>query len=439
MNNDEHCRHKLIDMVEKVKRIYESFDDKVAVSIDSLRTNYDALNNKIEERTMDLEESNLAMQNILDDLHNEKEKAESNLANTKSILLSLGEGLIACDQQGIITIMNPMAEKLLGWKSSDAIGKHFTKVIIFEDEAGKSIRLVNRPIFVALSAKTPDSITSTGPTYYYVKKDKTRFPVGNTVTPIFFRGKIIGAVDAFRDITHEKIVDRTKNEFVSLVSHQLRTPLTSISWYSEMILNGDVGPIEPNQRQYLDKIYEGNKRMIELVNTILNVSRIELGTFEMKVEPTNISEIVRKVISDLKPKIIAKKIKFTKNIARNIPTIKADPSTIEMIFQNILTNAINYTQPGGHIRLTVAAGKEGTIFIKVTDNGYGIPKNQQDKIFTKLFRADNVRLKGIDGTGLGLYIVKSIVDSYGGKIRFKSEENKGSTFYVKLPFGKRIN
>lgn len=164
----------------------------------------------------------------------------------------------------------------------------------------------------------------------------------------------------------------------------------------------------------------------------MNVSRIDIGTFAIDPEPTNFSSIAESVIKELTPKITEKSISFIKNFDKNIPDVVADPKLIRIIFQNLISNSVKYTPPSGKVEVQIILDNE-FIQIIVKDNGYGIPQNQQDKIFTKLFRADNILTKETDGTGLGLYIVKSIVDVAGGSINFCSEENKGTEFRVRLP------
>jgi PAS domain S-box-containing protein len=237
------------------------------------------------------------------------------------------------------------------------------------------------------------------------------------------------------DITDEKEIDKAKSEFVSLASHQLRTPLTAVNWYTEMLLMGDGGKISEEQKSYLEEIHSSNRHMVDLVNSLLNVSRIELGS--LMIDPDNIDLVVltNEIIKRHRIIIDSKKIKFSSKFSKKLPNkFLADKKLLGIIFQNVLSNAINYTPDKGSIFLSIDVDdKIKNIVFKVSDTGYGIPKGQQDKIFDKLFRADNARKIDTNGTGLGLYIIKSIVDKSGGKIWFESSEGKGSTFYVSLP------
>ena len=243
-------------------------------------------------------------------------------------------------------------------------------------------------------------------------------------------------METFRDITKEKEIDKAKTEFVSLASHQLRTPLSTINWYTEMLLSGDVGKFNADQERYLQEIYRGNKRMVSLVNALLSVSRMDLGTFVFEPEPTDIVRLVQTVVDEQKFHIDRKKIKLSNIFPASMPIIQADGKLLSMVIQNLLSNAVKYTPESGSVSISLALHETTkTVLFTITDSGYGIPQNQQDRIFTKLFRADNVRGRDTEGTGLGLYIAKSIVDNSGGKLWFESKENHGTTFYLELSCG----
>jgi len=284
-----------------------------------------------------------------------------------------------------------------------------------------------------LTTTTTTTTTTEGATYYCVRKDETRFPIAITATSVILDGKLIGAIEVFRDITRENEVDRAKSEFVSLASHQLRTPLATVNWYTEMLLAGDAGKVTSDQKKYLEKIYTGNKRMVELVNAFLNVSRIELGTFTIEPKLTDVIELVQSVVDEQKFQIDEKKITLFMVFEKNIPLIQVDQKLLRMVVQNLLSNAGQYTPEGGRIEVSLGLDDKRNVLLKISDTGYGIPKNQQDKIFTKLFRADNVREKDTEGTGLGLYIVKSIMEHSGGRVWFESAQDKGTTFFASLP------
>ena len=354
-------------------------------------------------------------------------------ALSDAILSSIGDGLVVANKKGKITYVNQAFEKMVGWKSKEVLGRYVVEVVPRESEKGELVLFNERILTKVLSGEvvTADLINP----FYYIRKNKSRFPASSIVNPILFNDKIIGVVETFRDITKEKEIDKAKTEFVSLASHQLRTPLSTISWYTEMLLAGDAGKLNLEQTKYLDEVYRGNQRMISLVNALLSVSRMDLGTFILEPEPTNVAELIKNVVIEQMPQIDRKKIKLVSKIEKDIPLVQADPKLLIMVIQNLLSNSVKYTKEGGKIEISLSLDLPKKVLIfKISDNGYGIPKNQQAKIFTKLFRADNVRGKDTEGTGLGLYIVKATIDNSGGKVWFESEEDKGTIFYVTLPF-----
>jgi len=392
--------------------------------VKKLKKSQENLEKKVHDRTMDLENVGRASRNVLEDLSDEKAKDEA-------ILESIGNGLVVTDIYGRITLINKVFEELLGWKETEARGKLLTDLIgDMLDEKETFIPVQDRPINKVLKErkKLADPISG-----FYKRQDGTLFPVQIMESPIFSRDTFIGVVEIFTDVTKEKAIDKAKTEFVSLASHQLRTPLSAINWYTEMLLEGDMGKLTQKQKEYLSEVSLGNKRMVELVNALLNTSRLELGTLTIDPKLTDIKEVIRSVINEHKVDIITKKIKLSVLFEKNIPLIFADHKLLNMIVENILSNALKYTDAGGEVEVSLSLSDSENLLLKISDTGYGIPKNQQSSIFTKLFRADNVREKDTTGTGLGLYIVKAILDKAKGKIWFTSKENKGSTFFVTMP------
>lgn len=225
---------------------------------------------------------------------------------------------------------------------------------------------------------------------------------------------------------------RLEDEFVALASHQLRTPPSIIKWYSQILLSGEIGELNDKQRQYVEEVYRATKRMVRLVNDFLNISRIESGSISVKPEPTNLSKIADSAIVELTTLISAKRTQIEKHYDKDVPVIYADQKFVRIIFENLISNAIKYTPPGGKVSVTIQKEKSN-VLIKVRDNGYGIPENQKSKMFTKFFRADNVKSKEPEGTGLGLYLVKFVIEQAGGTIRFESKEGLGTTFYITIP------
>lgn len=235
-------------------------------------------------------------------------------------------------------------------------------------------------------------------------------------------------------------LDQAKNEFLTLASHQLRTPISAIAWFSEMMLHGDTGKLRTAQREYVAQIQESNQRSVAIVDAMITVSNLQAGALAMELETVDIAALCRQTVKSQKESMPqAKELKVVERYDP-LPKIMCDPSLMRTIVQNLLSNAFKYTPKGGEVTITaeqiakrLAFDSKGSLQITVSDTGYGIPKNQQSKIFAKLFRASNIKAKDTDGTGLGLYIVKTILAQVGGQIDFSSEENKGSTFIVTVP------
>lgn len=357
---------------------------------------------------------------ITKDLETEKAKAEA-------LFDSIGEPVIATDEYGKIMKVNEAALDLWGYGEEEILEKGYLNVIQAFDTNGGSIEPLSRPVMRALleGKAVTDHLQ-------YVKKDGTLFPAVTTVSPIMLEGRPIGTIEIIRDITREQEIDRAKTEFVSLASHQLRTPLTAMRWYIELILKGTMGSLTSEQRAGLEEVLASNLNMIELVGALLSVARIEIGTLTIAPALSNIEELARSVVAELKPEITEKRLHLKEEYDPSIPSMLLDPDLTRIIFQNLLTNAVKYTPKGGNVSLKLQH-RGHFIHIEIADTGYGVPKRQQQQLFTKLFRADNVRQRDTNGTGLGLYIVKSIVENSKGKIWFESEEDRGTTFYVRLP------
>ncbi len=397
---------------------------------------------EIRNQKEELEKQSQAIHNVLEDIEEEKNRVEIERNKFNAILNNIGDGLVVVDTTGKIMQINHNFTQLTGFTSKDALGKKFVGLVKSVTEGNKIIPEKERIMTKTLVMKKEHASEHSG-AHSYLKKDGSAFPVLASCNPVFQENKLMGAVEIFRDFTREKDIDKAKTEFVSLASHQLRTPLSTINWYSEMLLSGDAGALNKLQKQYLQEAYNGSKKMVSLVNALLNVSRIELGTFAINPQPVKLSENIQEVLVEMQPQIKAKKIKIKLKLDKT-PTLNADPDLMNIVFQNLINNAIKYTAAGHSINIKlqncspgdkiahVTCQEQGVLFM-VKDEGMGIPGNQQDKIFQKLFRADNARQSDTEGTGLGLYIVKSIVKQSRGEVWFESQENKGTTFFVLMP------
>lgn len=345
-------------------------------------------------------------------------------AKDDAILNSIGDGLIVTDETGGILLINQIAADLMGL-NPDKTGQKITDRVMFDD-AGNEIAAEDQPLMVAL--KTGKKINR------YVlapSKDDTKIILNITANPVKEHDRHIGAIEIIRDVTEEKEVERMKGEFISVASHQLRTPLSAIKWFAQMLLNGDAGKLEDSQAEFITNISSSTDRMIELVNSLLNISRLESGKVIVEAAPTDLKKIVADLTEGMKQRAKDKKIGMDVQVDDKIPEMNLDARLISQVYSSLLTNALNYTTDGSvTVKVTV---KDGEVVSEVTDTGIGIPAGEQKKVFNKFFRGTNVRTVETDGTGLGVYLAKVIVESHGGKIGFESQEGKGTNFWFSLP------
>ena len=226
--------------------------------------------------------------------------------------------------------------------------------------------------------------------------------------------------------------NRLKSEFVSIASHQLRTPLTGIKWAINLLMSEEIGRLTKEQIEGLDNIKESNQRMINLVNDLLNVSRVEQGKITLKPEKTSLEKIIQELIEEYAFLAKASNIRLSSELEKNIPSILIDTQGIKLVLHNLIDNAMRYSQKEGRVRIKLFK-KRALVRCEIEDNGVGIPSEDQKKIFQKFFRSENALKYQTEGTGLGLFIAKAIVEASKGKIGFQSQKDKGSTFWIELP------
>lgn len=229
--------------------------------------------------------------------------------------------------------------------------------------------------------------------------------------------------------TNEKLkeLDESKDEFISMASHQLRTPLTSVKGYLSMVLDGDVGKLNEKQSKLLDQAFISSQRMVYLIADLLNVSRLKTGKFVIEAGPTNLADVIEGELNQIKETAKGRNLELTYNKPKSFPELMLDETKIRQVVMNFADNAIYYTPSGGHISVELE-DKGETVEFRVVDDGLGVPKHEQHQLFGKFYRAGNARKARPDGTGLGLFMAKKVVVAQGGSIIFSSEEGKGSTF-----------
>jgi PAS domain S-box-containing protein len=349
------------------------------------------------------------------------------LAQSEALFRSIGDGAIATDEFGRIVRINPAALELLGFTEEETVGEWFPKVLIALDDNLNPISLIDRPITKIFLTGKPVSEKM-----MYRTKDGAYLPVAITVSPILLEGRPLGAIEVFRDISVEQNLDRMKSEFISLASHQLRTPLSAVKTYAHMLLEGYMGDLVPAQKKALRTILSASNRMNELVNMLLNVTRVESGSIAINAKSHNMKPLAEEVARELQLAANEKHIRLSLKLPATPCMVKTDVLLAKEILVNMVSNAVKYTPENGSVTISLTAKDNQAVF-KISDSGLGIPSQVQDQVFTKFFRAQNVVKRETTGTGLGLYLVKGLADILGCEVWFTSKENQGSHFYFALP------
>lgn len=349
----------------------------------------------------------------------------------QSIIKAIGDGFVVIDRRARITMVNPAFERMTGWTAPQAQGRHVADVLRAVDEQGRAIPNRARPFHDVLTKGRTVTTRLHDRPYFYRRKDGTPFQVAITVTPLKIGKAIIGTVNVFRDISTEATLDRQKSEFVSLASHELRTPLTIMRWSLDVLLKSSP-TLTATQRQNLVNASDANQHMIDLVGTLLNVSRLELGTFRVDPRRQPLAPLLQIIVQRLEPLARQRDHDLRLVVAIDRPTVAVDPSVLTIIITNLVTNAIKYSPNNSPITLAVTLAASG-LSLRVTDTGVGIPSAEQPHVFHRFFRGHTAQTKEPHGLGLGLYITRSAVEQSGGRISFRSRLRRGTTFVIRWP------
>lgn len=340
----------------------------------------------------------------------------------RTIIESFPNGLAVTNATGQVVLMNPAFKQLVGINPDQKIGETIDQYLpnselcdlILEISKGRHIDYEDIP-----------------PYEFALSEDKYLMAKGQPV--LGEKGECLGAVVNLVDITAMKVFDRLKSEFVAKVSHELRSPLATIHEQLAVVLSDIMETAPQNHQQILSRAKEKTHGLISLISDLLDLSRIEEGIICQDPVPVKVDELLKNIVKFLGARAEGKDQSLgLEFLEKNLPEIQADPLALESIFGNLIANAINYTQDGGNIHIFVdMAG--GNIRVKIVDNGFGIDDKYQEKIFERFYRVKNDKTRYITGTGLGLPIVKELVQSLGGFIEMDSELGRGSTFTVLLP------
>lgn len=325
------------------------------------------------------------------------------------------------DENSLITSVNLAGVRLLGLPLSRLIGREFfaclstderDKIILLREKFRNGVIIAEEEISLQVSQNQVWAVLS-----IFQFKDML--------------GKKVSLVTLL-DITKQKEVDIAKSEFVSLASHQLRTPIAGMRWSAELLLLDDSEPLSVQQKKYTTRLLSNIQRMGNLVDDFLQVSRFDLGTKVAQPEAVNIKDLLEDIMSEQTVLADSKKLTIIKNYDKELTELQTDPSLMRMILTNLYNNAVKYSRDEGEVEVTFRKERNEVVF-EIRDTGIGIPVSEQPRIFSKVFRASNASRDVPDGTGLGLYIAKKAVQVLRGRIDFSSTEYVGTTFSVVVP------
>ncbi len=343
------------------------------------------------------------------------------------------EGIVIFDRDGSIVGFNPAASKLTGYSLNDVIGKKFTNVIKTVSPEGLNLSAIS-PIKRVLGEG--EVVTK--------REQLLQTKSGNTIwteisySPIFDdHGGASSGIAVISNIQKEREMEAVKSDFISIVSHELRTPLTAIKGFMSMLLQRNFGDLNEKQEHYLGKVYQTNQRMIGLVEDLLDVSYIESGKIKLKVTPIAVEPIISEVVTELSTKGFERQIMIKVNRKHRLPLVLADEVRLRQILVNLIDNAIKYSLPKSEVVIDFKV-QGGELITSVRDQGVGITANQVERLFQKFGRIYNPMSMQAGGTGLGLYIVKNLVESHGGNIWVTTRVGKGSKFSFSLPIAKQL-
>jgi len=347
---------------------------------------------------------------------------EDHPENLSAILQSLTDGLVVTDWQTNIVLFNAKAARLFDLTRERDLGRPISACIQSDELLSFFMRAIKADSSLASLMTGEEPVVKVGDKALRVHVD----PVKND------SDTAIGAVCLFHDVTSVSAMDKLRDDFLSMVSHELKAPLSSLLMQISVVVDGLAGELSAKQSDLLGKAKEKTKGMITLVNDILDYRRIQEGKSIQKIAHLDLAEILKRTVELMRLSAEEKGITMTCEIPESLPSFAGDRGGMEAVFVNLISNAIKYTPKGGDVNVTLdKAGRD--IRFKVADNGMGIPSGDMDRIFEKFYRIKTEETRSISGSGLGLSIVKGIVEAHRGTIRAESKVGKGTTFSVSLP------
>ncbi|MDP2737068.1 MAG: ATP-binding protein [bacterium] len=428
--------NKNLKLLEEIKAEKENVGQKVVERTKELKQKMEELdhsNQLLIEEEKKRSKSQKALLNILEDVEKEKKKAEAEKEKTMALISNFSTPIIFLNNNDKLALFNPSAREILGIGKTD-LGVKVANSNNFS--LNNFINIIHNKFSVEKITDEQDGSKLEEVTIQ--RKGEERVYKVITSRVLEKNGNYLGVMKIFYDTTREKAIDKMKSEFISIAAHQLRTPLSAIKWVIKMILDGDAGELTIEQQELLNKGYLSNERIIRLVNDLLDVSRIEEGKFGFNFEKADFLEVLNTAISNVESLVAKNHQELTIKKPPNLPKIFLDKERMVMVLQNLLSNAIKYTPEYGKIQVIIEVDKQN-LHVKINDQGVGIPAEDQPKLFSKFFRAANVAKLDTDGTGLGLFMVKNIVEKHNGRVSLKSEEGKGTEVSFFIPINQATN
>jgi signal transduction histidine kinase len=371
-----------------------------------------------------------------------RRRQEEENSQSTAILQSLSDGVIVCNGDGAVLAANPAVERILERPIEELVIWNLPELL--KRLLGR--RAVEVPVEDLLQRPVgPDNQPRTFSATFQIGLRVINMTLGPVLMP---NGQLMGAVSVFRDITREVESDRLKTEFIGTVSHELRTPMTSIKGFTQLLAMGSLGPINDTQKEFLNTIQTNAERMISIINDLLDITKIETGSVELDIRPLHLAETLSNVVSELQSSIAAREHELSINIPPGLPLARADAKRINQILHNLLSNAVKYTPRAGKITFDAREvgeevvpddQREGLkpgaryVLIDIADTGVGIAPEEQEKIFERFYRTENPLKIEAGGTGLGLSLVRPLVELLGGRIWLTSAVGEGSTFSLIVP------
>lgn len=403
------------------------------------------LEQRVLERTTELQQANFELRREIAERERalrERQRARDSLKRlsrqNELILRSAGEGIYGLNLEGKTTFVNPAAARILGYEVEELLGQCMYILLNHSNADGTPYRWEENPIHQTLLEGAVQHITED----LFYRRDGSSFPVEYVSTPIREQERILGAVVIFKDITERQIVERMKDEFVSVVSHELRTPLTSIRTALGLLARGDLNMQPDKSQRMLDIAFSNTNRLVRLVNDILDIERIKFGKVTLKKQSCNAADLITEAIDVMRAMAERSAVKL---LAKPVSVdLWADPDRIIQTLTNLLSNAIKFSPQGATVRVMTELRRQeaetdldaDTLLVAVKDQGLGIPEDKLETIFGQFQQLDASNSGHQGGTGLGLAICRSIVQQHGGQIWAESQLGKGSIFYFTLPLPK---